>query len=156
MAGIIPASLVPQVGFGNNSLTVASSGALTRSSAGGHAPGCRQVPTYRTRSRPSAADGCRGPAGRTPTTRLQPGRNGENGSVYFVIFGRDWARTTYRPRFEFQLVEFEVVDENQDGIFEPGECAIIQNIRVRNTGKFATPPYLLLAAFYQIEYSDTF
>lgn len=30
-------------------------------------------------------------------------------------------------------MNFEVYNEHEDGIFEPGECAVIHNVRVKNT-----------------------
>ncbi|KAF2233610.1 hypothetical protein EV356DRAFT_198994 [Viridothelium virens] len=47
--------------------------------------------------------------------------------------------TSYTSAFEFRLVDFELVDENDDGIFEPGECEIIKEIIVKNTGGMPTP-----------------
>jgi hypothetical protein len=34
-----------------------------------------------------------------------------------------------------ELIGFDVTDENQDGIFEPGEHILIQHVRIRNTGR---------------------
>lgn len=45
--------------------------------------------------------------------------------------------STYDSKFEFQLLDFDVVDENDDGVFEPGECVIIKNIRIKNSGMTA-------------------
>jgi hypothetical protein len=36
-------------------------------------------------------------------------------------------------------VSFDVVDENDDGIFEPGEHLLVKNIRVQNTGGMPSP-----------------
>jgi hypothetical protein len=102
---------------------------------GGHEPGCKQVPTYRTHRKPGATDGEKGSSGRTPTNLLTPGRNGSSGSGAILVRHDDGSVSSYQSHFEFQLIDFEVVDENDDGIFEPGECAIIKNITVKNTGK---------------------
>ncbi|KAK6495026.1 hypothetical protein TWF481_003054 [Arthrobotrys musiformis] len=45
----------------------------------------------------------------------------------------------YTSRYFFTLVDFDVVDENEDGIFEPGEHIYVQNIRIQNTGGMPTP-----------------
>ena len=37
------------------------------------------------------------------------------------------------------MVKFDVIDENEDGINEPGEHIIVHNIRVRNAGGMPSP-----------------
>ena len=92
------------------------------------------MPTYIKRYKPGAPDGRQGPSGRTPTARLTPGRDGSDGNAVIVVNCYDGSVSRYDSKFEFQLSEFEVEDENGDGIFELGECVIIKNIRVKNLG----------------------
>jgi len=42
---------------------------------------------------------------------------------------------SYSSRYHLIVESFEVVDENNDGINEPGEYLIVKNISVRNDGK---------------------
>jgi len=107
------------------------------SANGGHTPRCQQVPTYTTRRKPGASDGERGSSGLAPTAVLTPGRDGLDGTAAIIIRSDDGSVSTYDSKFEFQLLDFEVVDQNNDNIFEPGECAIIKNIRIKNSGTTA-------------------
>lgn len=43
--------------------------------------------------------------------------------------------STYPSIYQLKVVSFDVIDENEDGVNEPGEHLFIQNIRVENTGK---------------------
>ena len=97
-------------------------------------PGCIEKPIYKTRHKPGASDGKSGCAGRSPATSLKPGGNGSDGIAEIVVRNDDGSVSTYDSKFEFQLLDFDVVDENDDGVFEPGECVIIKNIRIRNSG----------------------
>ena len=65
---------------------------------------------------------------------MSPGRNGSDGSFAISVRNGDGSMSTYDSPFDFLLLDYEVVDENEDGIFEPGECAIIRNIRIKNNG----------------------
>jgi len=53
----------------------------------------------------------------------------------------------FNSKFEIQLVDFEVVDEYEDGIFEPGECVRVRNITVKNTGWCPPHSYASIVAF---------
>lgn len=111
---------------------------------GDHAPSYRQVPVYTTRHKPGASDGRKGPSGCTPAALLKPGRDGLDGTAAILVRNDDGSVSTYDSKFEFQLLDFEVVDENDDGIFEPSECAIIKNIRIKNSGGMPTPKKTLI------------
>ncbi|KAK6519182.1 hypothetical protein TWF281_003871 [Arthrobotrys megalospora] len=61
----------------------------------------------------------------------------------------------YLSRYFFTLVDFDVVDENEDGIFEPGEHIYVQNIRIQNTGGMPTPSqpipiHIVASAWFEI------
>lgn len=100
-------------------------------------PGCEPVPTYTTRHKPGASDGKDGASGRTPVTSLSPGQDGLDGTAGILVRNDDGSVSTYDSKFEFQLLGFDVVDQNDDGVFEPRECAIIKNIRIKNSGMTA-------------------
>jgi hypothetical protein len=108
-----------------------SSGALV---PGGHSSGCREVPKYKTYSKPAARKGADGPRGWAPKSHLHSGNPGNSGHGSFVVFDPydSLADQTYTSPFEFRLVDFDVADENNDGIFEPGECALISTLQIEN------------------------
>ena len=139
LQGKIPASIAPQFhrallgsaeGDFSNAITHRGYSAPT----GDHMPGCEQVPTYTTRNKPGASDGKDGPSGRAPATSLKPGQDGLDGSARILVRNYDGSVNTYESKFEYQLLGFDVVDENGDGVFEPRECVIIKNIRIKNSG----------------------
>ncbi|KAH8656136.1 hypothetical protein BGZ60DRAFT_417858 [Tricladium varicosporioides] len=64
---------------------------------------------------------------------------GAQGSSQVTVKRNDGTEATYPTRYELKVVSFEVVDENDDGINEPGEHLIVRNIRVQNTGGMPSP-----------------
>ena len=115
-----------------------SSGAVVPA---GHSSGCKQVAQYKTHSRPSASNGSNGPPGSAPSSPLYPGRPGDPGQGSFVIVLNPYETSSdksYSSPFEFRLRDFEVVDENSDGVFEPGECALISALQVENANTSST------------------
>jgi hypothetical protein len=47
---------------------------------------------------------------------------------------KDLTQATYPDRYRIQVIGFDVVDENEDNINEPGEHLLVRNIRVQNFG----------------------
>jgi hypothetical protein len=45
---------------------------------------------------------------------------------------------TYTSRYQLKVRGFRVMDENEDGINEPGESLHVTNIQVQNTGTSIT------------------
>jgi hypothetical protein len=90
-------------------------------------------------SRPAGAPGPQGPPGARPPTYLAGGAAGANGSSQVKVLRRDGTEATYPTRYELKVVSFDVVDENQDGINEPGEHLFVKNVRVENTGGMPSP-----------------
>ena len=78
-----------------------------------------------------------GPPGARPPTYLQGGVGGAQGSSQVTVKRNNGTEATYPTRYELRVVSFDVVDENDDGINEPGEYLLVQNIRVQNTGKLS-------------------
>jgi hypothetical protein len=108
-------------------------------SAATHSPGCGNVPQYDTYKNPSAKNGPRGSDGATPEFRLFQGRDGRDGTGYFLINKADGTQAMYGSAFDCRLIGFDVTDENTDDIFEPGEAVNIHNVQVENTGEMPSP-----------------
>ena len=53
----------------------------------------------------------------------------------YVVNYDDGRSETYPTKYDVRLLGFDVVDELEDNVFEPGECLRVRNIRVRNTGR---------------------
>ncbi|KAK3381208.1 hypothetical protein B0H63DRAFT_560930 [Podospora didyma] len=83
--------------------------------------------------------GAGGRAGYRPTDELYPGRNGPAGSGQIIVLYRDGTSASYASRFILEVVSFDVQDENDDGINEPGEHLIVSNIVMKNTGQMPSP-----------------
>jgi hypothetical protein len=66
---------------------------------------------------------------------LYPGRNGAPGSAVITVKHGD-AHVTYPSRYWLLVTGFDIKDENDDGIFEPGEHILVSNIKIQNTGKW--------------------
>jgi hypothetical protein len=41
---------------------------------------------------------------------------------------------TYATRYQLKVIGFQVMDENEDGINEPGEYVHVTDIQIQNTG----------------------
>lgn len=101
---------------------------------GEHSADCGYTTSYRTRRRPGGCRGDRGPSGYAPNSKLHPGLDGKRGSASIIVLGDDGEEAVYGSKFDFELEGFSVTDENGDGVFEPGECVIVGNIKVWNRG----------------------
>jgi len=87
----------------------------------GPCPGCEVIPIYRTFSRRSGQPGQPGRDGLQIEEVLLKGAPGGNGRGQVVFRHRDSNdRQRYESVFDIRLVDFDVEDENGDGIFEPG------------------------------------
>ena len=64
---------------------------------------------------------------------------GEAGKATFHVRNRGGPDQEYASLYQLELLDFDVEDENGDGIFEPGEHLFIRRIRIRNTGKHIVP-----------------
>ena len=81
--------------------------------------------------------GSRGPDGRNGkaiTWALSAGPNGRNGTARINVEDSGGTTKSYVNRYHLVVKSFEVVDENKDGIYEPGEYLIVKNIIVHNQG----------------------
>jgi hypothetical protein len=60
---------------------------------------------------------------------------GAQGSSQVTVIRNNGTEATYPTRYELKIISFDVVDENGDGINEPGEHILVKNIKVQNTGR---------------------
>ena len=100
----------------------------------GNCPGCDAKPIYKDFQRVAAFDGRDGKPGVMITDPLFPGERGPLGVASIFVRYHDGTTSRYDRRYQLELVDFAIEDENGDGIFEPGEHILIRHIRVRNTG----------------------
>jgi hypothetical protein len=84
---------------------------------------------------PGGRGGPGGNGGRFPASTLTAGRPGPNGNTDIEVVMENGSTRSYPDRYRLVVVGFDVVDENNDGINEPGEHLIVKNIIVRNQGK---------------------
>jgi hypothetical protein len=101
----------------------------------GPCSGCEVIPIYRTQSRMKGDDGPRGGTGNAIQDTLLRGTAGADGRAQIIVRHSNGDRPRYDRCYDLQLVDFDLEDENGDGIFEPGECAIVRRIVVKNAGK---------------------
>ena len=88
-----------------------------------------KAPRHRTLSGLSGPDGT---PGNVPLNILYAGQRGADGSCRITVVRS--VAATFSRRYEIVVIGFDVADENDDGIFEPGEHQIVKNIRVKNCG----------------------
>ncbi|KAF2738548.1 hypothetical protein EJ04DRAFT_573709 [Polyplosphaeria fusca] len=88
---------------------------------------------------PGGVNGRNGGPGSRPSTFLTGGRSGANGSVQIKVIRGDLSEATYPGVYSLQVTKFDIIDEGEDGINEPGEYLHVHNIRVRNVGGMPSP-----------------
>ena len=104
----------------------------------GNCAGCVPIPIHSQFHRQGGLNGRDGRPGAAQTKPLLPGLVGDIGSATTHVKYHDGTTKQYDSIYRLELVDFEVEDENGDGIFEPGEHVYIHRIRIRNTGKTFT------------------
>ncbi|KAH0564731.1 hypothetical protein GP486_001878 [Trichoglossum hirsutum] len=92
----------------------------------------RHGDTVDHRSRPPGASGPQGRPGNRPPTYLAGGKSGKQGSCQIRVVNRDLTESTYPDRYDIRVVSFDILDENRDGVNEPGEHLLVTNIKVQN------------------------
>ncbi|KAF2194370.1 hypothetical protein K469DRAFT_783547 [Zopfia rhizophila CBS 207.26] len=83
-------------------------------------------------SRAGAPPGPDGPSGMRPYEPLYGGQSGRNGRGQIRVLRNDLTEGGYPSRYQLVVKSFVVVDENMDGMNEPGEFLLVQNIRIEN------------------------
>jgi hypothetical protein len=101
----------------------------------GHCSGCEAIPIYRTQSRMKGDDGPTGRMGNLIQDMLLRGAAGADGQAQIIVRVPNGENPRYDKCYDLQLVDFDLEDENGDGIFEPGERAIVRRIIIKNAGK---------------------
>lgn len=121
--------------YHNASNTTVGVGACRCHGGPGHCPGCEAIPIYRTQSRMKGDDGPAGRPGNSVQEILHRGTAGADGRVQIIVRHSNGDRPRYDKCYNLQLINFDLEDENGDGIFEPGEHAIVRRIIIKNAGK---------------------
>jgi hypothetical protein len=80
-------------------------------------------------------DGHRGAAGSPANFHPRAGVNGLPGTGQITVRKLDGTTRSYPSKYSIDLVSFQIVDENDDGIIEPGEHIFIHQIIVHNKGR---------------------
>lgn len=103
----------------------------------GNCTGCDSTPVVKKFKRVAGRKGLDGTPGAAVTTTILNGQSGPGGTVAIIVRKDDGTERQYSSIYNLELVDFDVEDENGDGIFEPGEHLYIRRIRVRNSGQSA-------------------
>lgn len=106
------------------------------SGGSGNCVGCEREPIIGRFQRIKANDGRDGRPGAAISDHLVEGRSGMDGSFTIVVKSCDGGEQEYPSRYNLELVDFDIEDENGDGVFEPGEHIVVKRIRIRNTGEY--------------------
>ena len=83
--------------------------------------------------------GYSGSTGRRATSTLHKGADGINGPLFINVLGESGEVSTYQSRYNLALINYNIAPEDQDGILEPGEKVMIQQLTLKNTGGMPTP-----------------
>ncbi|KAI0965132.1 hypothetical protein F4678DRAFT_467800 [Xylaria arbuscula] len=105
----------------------------------GHCTGCDSRPLTQTHKRVQDLDGLDGRSGIPGTSILQKGSDSLQGNLTIVVQKPDGSRQKYNSLYNLALTDFDVEDENGDGIFEPGEHLFVRRIKVQNSGGMPSP-----------------
>lgn len=130
---------IARVAAGYGGLThqkVDKTGNCKCSGGSGNCVGCEREPIIGRFQRFKANDGHDGQPGKAISDHLVEGRSGKDGNFTIVVKSRDGGEQEYASRYNLELVDFDIEDENGDGIFEPGEHIVVKRIRIRNTGEY--------------------
>jgi hypothetical protein len=114
-------------------------GACKCGGGSGNCAGCDMRPIRSTFRRAPGLDGRNGESGATVTEPLLKGSKGQEGSMTIAVQQADGTTQRYTSPWSLTLCDFEIEDENTDGIFEPGEYIYIRRVTVRNDGGMPSP-----------------
>lgn len=132
-------AMIAQVAAAYGGLThqkVDKTGNCKCSGGQGNCVGCESEPIMGKFQRYKANDGRDGRPGAVISDRLVEGRSGTEGSFTIVVKSYGGGEQEYPSRYNLELVDFDIEDENGDGVFEPGERIVVKRIRIRNTGEY--------------------
>lgn len=120
----------------------------------GTCTGCDMKPIIKNFKRAPGLDGRDGETGASVTVPLHKGTKGEEGTITIAVQHDDGTTRRYNSAWSLELVDFEIEDENADGVFEPGEFLHIRRVRVRNIGGMPSPTCRIPVTL--ADYSDIF
>jgi hypothetical protein len=86
---------------------------------------------------------------KTSLTRNTFDSRASHGSIQIKVIRGDLSEATFPYTYVLNVVHFDITDENQDGINEPGEHILVHNIRVRNQGGMPSPSTRSIQMFIQ-------
>ena len=101
----------------------------------GNCYGCESVPIHKDFQREPGKNGRDGRPGLGVDAPLFAGSTGQAGNATIFVRFHDGTQQQHDSCYQLELLDFDVDDENGDGVFEPGEHVFIRRIRVRNTGE---------------------
>lgn len=84
------------------------------------------------------SDGPPGRSGAAGSGPLRHGRRGDDGTMLWVVRMADGPRT-YATRYALSLRKLTLVNDNEDGIFEPEERVHVRDVVVENVGDMPLP-----------------
>jgi len=97
------------------------------------------VTHYTTHTNPGGSSGWSGSNGSSGSDGSS-GQSGQNGDFTISVTYEDGSVRTYRERYNIKIESYRLEEENDDGIFEPGERVGVHDLVIRNTGGMPTPP----------------
>ncbi len=96
------------------------------------------TPRYRSRSNGGGSRGQDGSDGSRASGDTSSGNGGRNGSCVFETNASGYRYQGSKP-FQVRVTDFQMTDQNGDGIFEPMEEVTVSGIQVQNVGSLPSP-----------------
>lgn len=90
-------------------------------------------------SNSGGSDGRDGRDGSNGSGNTSAGSRGANGFFEFAVTDSNGRVSRYKTIYDMNLINYSLIDENRDGVFEPGEKVIVRNITVSNRGEMPSP-----------------
>ncbi|MCB9026539.1 MAG: hypothetical protein H6625_09505 [Bdellovibrionaceae bacterium] len=100
---------------------------------------CTPTYTYDSHYNSGGSDGHDGPSGSPGRGNIQRGAKGPSGKYEVLVSYQNGSIERYAKVFSLSLISYDLIDENNNGIFEPGEKVSVSNMIVKNTGGMPTP-----------------
>lgn len=116
--------------------TAGSPGLCQCHGGAGSCTGYNSEPVVRRFKRVQGLNGENGHSGAPCSIELHSGLDGLRGNVAIVVQRSDGSQQEYSSLYSLELIDFDVEDENGDGVFEPGEHLLIRRITVQNSGMY--------------------
>lgn len=79
--------------------------------------------------------GSGGQAGASGRAKIENGKDGANGTLSIFIQNQDGQLTgPFASAYQLEVLDFDIVDANEDGVLEFGEEITLRKIRIKNSG----------------------